>query len=102
MSRATENYSAPRNVSASWQCAEQRVSDPASQQVTADRSGRRHGLLPRSPARRSVKLCHERDSAQVATANLSGTGQLFVPCQGKWQCAKKRVSELAVRQAPWQ
>jgi len=43
VSRATETDSAPGNVSVSWQCAEQRVSDPASQQVTADRSGRRHG-----------------------------------------------------------
>jgi len=55
LSRATENDSAPGNVSVSWQCAEQRVSDPASLQVTADRSGRRHGLLPRSPARQSSK-----------------------------------------------
>jgi hypothetical protein len=39
LSRARGNGSAPRNVSVSWQCAEQRVSDPASQQVTADRSG---------------------------------------------------------------
>jgi hypothetical protein len=31
-------------------------------------------LLPHSPARRSLKLCQERDSAQVATANLSGAG----------------------------
>lgn len=44
MSRASENDSAPRIVSVSWQCAEQRVSNPASQQVTADRSDRRHGF----------------------------------------------------------
>ena len=43
LSRARGNGSAPRNVSVSWQCAEQRVSDPASQLVTADRSGRRPG-----------------------------------------------------------
>ena len=75
MSRAKENDSAPGNVSVSWQCAEQRVSKPASQQVTATGPGGGTVLLPRSPARRSVKLCQERDSAQVATANLSGTGQ---------------------------
>ena len=44
VSRARKNDSAPGNVSVNWQCAEQRVSDPASQQVTADRSGRRQRL----------------------------------------------------------
>ena len=54
LSRARENGSAPRNVSVSWQCAEQRVSDPAS---TPRRSrspqiapGDGTVLLSRSPA----------------------------------------------------